>query len=301
MDAAEVVVGRVAEVWRFPVKSMLGERLVQVEIGATGVVGDRGWALLDPTDGKVVSAKNPRKWPRMLELRATYLEAPVQGAPPPPVEISLPDGSSVRSGTTGVDASLSAYLGRSVQLVSTAPEVPTMEETWPAIEGLAPESFIAGTRIDTAVPDETVSDIQMAMAAPAGTFFDLSALHLLTTSTLAELTRLLPQGAFDVRRYRPNVLVDSSDAGFTENTWVGKRVMLGPDAAMQVVLPTMRCIMTTLAQQDLAYDPDLLRTIAAANRLEIDGLGTWACAGVYGDAAAPGTVRVGDTVLLGTP
>ena len=301
MDAAEVVGGRVAEVWRFPGTSMLGERLVQVEIGATGVVGDRGWALLDPTDGKVVSAKNPRKWPRMLELRATYLEAPVQGAPPPPVEISLPDGSSVRSGTTGVDASLSAYLGRSVQLVSTAPEVPTMEETWPAIEGLAPESFIAGTRIDTAVPDETVSDIQMAMAAPAGTFFDLSALHLLTTSTLAELTRLLPQGAFDVRRYRPNVLVDSSDAGFTENTWVGKRVMLGPDAAMQVVLPTMRCIMTTLAQQDLAYDPDLLRTIAAANRLEIDGLGTWACAGVYGDAAAPGTVRVGDTVLLGTP
>ena len=73
-EPSGTVVGHVAEVWRFPVKSMLGERLDQIEVTAAGVVGDRGWALVDAADGKVVSAKNPRKWGRVLELRASYAE-----------------------------------------------------------------------------------------------------------------------------------------------------------------------------------------------------------------------------------
>lgn len=298
MGNAGTVVGSVAEVWRFPVKSMLGERLDEVDITPAGVVGDRGWALLDPEDGKVVSAKNPRKWGRMLELRASYVEAPATQGTPAPVVIELPDGSSVGSDDADVGERLSAFLGRPVHLVSAAPEQRTMEETWPDVDGLAPEAFIERTRIDTGVADETVSDIAMAMAAPPGTFFDLSALHLLTTSTLAELTRIQPDGAFDVRRYRPNVLVETTAPGFVENDWVHGRVELGDSAAMHVALPTMRCIMTTLAQEDLPRDPSLLRTVARSNRLEIEGLGSWACAGVYGDAAASGTVRVGDEVRL---
>lgn len=98
----EAVIGRVAELWRFPVKSALGERLDEVELSGSGVVGDRGWAMIDATDGKVVSAKNPRKWPRVLELRARCLEAPVAESPPPPVEIALPDGTLVGSDEPGV-------------------------------------------------------------------------------------------------------------------------------------------------------------------------------------------------------
>lgn len=290
--------GRVAEVWRFPVKSMLGERLERMEVTTAGVAGDRSWALIDAEDGKVVSAKNPRKWGRVLGLRAAYLDEPTAGGAVPAVGITFPDGTLVRSDEPGADEALSAFLGRSVHLTSIAPGSRTMEETWPDVEGLAPEAFIERTRIETNVPAEVVSDITMAMAAPPGTFFDLSVLHLVTTSTLAELARLQPGGAFDVRRYRPNVLVDTTDAGFVENDWVGKRVGLGADAAMQVALPTMRCIMTTLAQEELPRDPSLLRTIAAHNRLEIGGLGSWACAGIYGDAAEPGTVSVGDEVRL---
>lgn len=297
-NGAGTMVGSIAEVWRFPVKSMLGERLDEVEVSSAGVVGDRGWALLDTEDGKVVSAKNPRKWGRMLELRASYVEPPIADAPPPPVAIELPDGTSARSDDDDVDERLSSFLGRPVHLVSAAPEQRTMEETWPDVDGLAPEAFIEGTRIDTGVADETVSDITMAMAAPPGTFFDLSALHLLTTSTLAELTRVQPDGAFDVRRYRPNVLVATTEEGFVENDWVHRRVELGESAAMHVALPTMRCIMTTMAQEDLPRDPSLLRTVARSNRLEIEGLGSWACAGVYGDAAAPGTIRVSDEVRV---
>lgn len=299
MDPGAVTVeGRVGQVWRFPVKSMLGERLDRAQITSAGVVGDRAWALVDPTDGKVVSAKNPRKWSRVLELRASYLEEPDPGGPARPVSVELPDGAVVTSRDTGTDAALSRFLGREVHLRSVAPPVRTMEEVWPEVEGLAPEAFIERTRIDTGMDDETVSDIAMAMAAPPGTFFDLSVLHLVTDATLRELARLQPNGAFDVRRYRPNILVESSGAGFVENGWVGRRVALGDEAAMQVSLPTMRCIMTTLAIEDLPRDPSLLRTIAAHNRLEIAGLGTWACAGVYGDVAAAGTVAVGDEVGL---
>ena len=293
------LVGRVAEVWRFPVKSMLGERLDQVEVTTAGVVGDRSWALVDAEDGKVVSAKNPRKWGRILELRASFLEEPSAEGPAAPVQIELPDGSLVTSHDPRCSGTVSAFLGRDVRLRSVAPAVRTMEETWPDVEGLAPAAFIERTRIDTGVPHETVSDITMAMAAPAGTFFDLSVLHLITSSTLEELARLQPGGAFDVRRYRPNVLVESQGSGFVENGWVGRRVGLGPAAEVQVALPTMRCIMTTLAIEDLPRDPSLLRTIAAHNRLEIGGLGTWACAGVYGDAAEPGSVAVGDEVRVG--
>ena len=293
------VVGRVAEVWRFPVKSMLGERLDQVEVTAAGVVGDRSWALVDAEDGKVVSAKNPRKWARILELRASFLEEPTAEGPAAHVQVELPDGSLAASHDGAAADAISAFLGRDVRLQSVAPAVRTMEETWPDVPGLAPEAFIERTRIDTGVPDETVSDITMAMAAPPGTFFDLSVLHLITSSTLEELARLQPGGAFDVRRYRPNVLVASEGTGFVENGWVGRRVRLGPAAEMQVALPTMRCIMTTLAMEDLPRDPSLLRTIATHNRLEIGGLGTWACAGIYGDAAAPGVVAVGDEVRVG--
>jgi uncharacterized protein YcbX len=292
---------RIDQLWRFPVKSMLGEAVDELEVTERGVVGDRGWALIDTSDGKVVSAKNPRKWPRVLELSASWIEPPaagVTGADLPPVAVAFPDGTTLRSDDAGIDGTLSTFLGRDVRLTSITPDTVTMEETWPDLEGLAPESFIASTKIETDDPDEVVSDIRMAMAAPPGTFFDLAALHLLTTSTLAALTAAYPGGAFDVRRYRPNVLVGNDETGYVENAWVGKTVGLGEGgAAMSVTMPTMRCIMTTLAQDGLPKDTGLLRTIAAENRLEIGG-GMWACAGVYGGVAGSGTVRVGDPVTV---
>ena len=282
---------RVDQLWRFPVKSMLGERVESVEVTARGVVGDREWALVDATDGKVVSAKNPRKWGKALELSAAWEDG---GG----VAITFPDGGVARSGEPDVDARLSAFLGRDVRLTSTSPAGATFEETWPAdVEGLAPEEFIASTRMADSDEPEVTSDIGLAMMAP-GTFFDLAALHLLTTSTLAALAAAQPDGTFDVRRYRPNVLVETEGADYVENGWVGQRVALGAGgAAMQVALPTMRCIMTTMAMDGLPADRSLLRTIARENRLEIGG-GQWACAGVYGGVAGTGTVRVGDEVSL---
>jgi len=282
----------VAEIWRYPVKSMLGERLAECEIGRAGLAGDRSFALIDLEDGKVASAKNPHKWASLLSCRAALSDESL-------VEITLPDGSRMRSDDPGIDAALSEVCGRGVHLASTAPDDRAFEEVWPDIDGLAPQQVIDGTNIGTDPDGEKISQFPLGSAAPSGTFFDVSVLHLLTTQTLAQLQGLAPDASFDVRRYRPNLVIETgSEPGFVENGWVGRLLRLGDDVEVSVTLPTMRCVMTTLAQEDLPRDRETLRTIAAANRIKIEGMGTWACAGVYGDVATAGVVRVGDAVAL---
>ena len=272
---------------------MLGESLPEAELRPDGLVGDRAFALIDLEDGKVASAKNPRKWEVLLACRAALLDGSV-------VEITLPDGSSVRSDDPDVDAVLSKTVGRDVRLASTAPDDRAFEEVWPSdIDGLAPDALIAATTVATDENGERVSQFPLGSAAPTGTFFDLAVLHLMTSATLEHLRELNRDGTFDGRRFRPNLLVDTDAApGFVENGWAGRTVVIGRDAKVSVTMPTMRCVMTTLAQEDLPRDRGILRTIAGHNRVDIPGFGTWACAGAYADVAAPGTIRVGDPITL---
>src|SRR5262245_13419662 len=179
----------VVSLWRYPVKSMQGEQPDGAELTPTGVVGDRAYAVVDGATGKVASAKHPRKWARLLDCAAAFVAAPQADAPPPPVRITLPGGDEVTSDDPAVDGRLSEVLGRPVHLVSVAPERPVLEELWPEVDGLAPAEFIQATAVAGEDEDaETVSDITMGLAAPPGTFFDLSSLHLITTATLDRLT-----------------------------------------------------------------------------------------------------------------
>src|SRR3954453_5903759 len=228
---------------RYPVKSMLGEALDEVELGPAGVPGDRSYAVLDAEDGTVASAKHPRKWAALLGMRAAYLDEPRAGEPLPPVTITFPDGGTRRSDDTDVDAALSAALGRRVRLTSRVPEKPVFEEQWPDIDGLAPTEFIESTTTSH-TDGEPVSTIGLAAMAPPGAFVDLAVLHVLTTATLAALSAAAPGSAFDPRRYRPNVLLDVPDP-FAEDEWVGAGLDLG-EAGIDVAMPTMRCVMTTL-------------------------------------------------------
>jgi uncharacterized protein YcbX len=288
----------VSSLWRYPVKSMQGERLESAELTPTGVVGDRAYAVLDAATGKVASAKHPRKWAALLGCAARFVAEPRAGEPPPPVRITLPGGDEVGSDDAEVDARLSAALGRPVRLVSVAPDSRILEELWPDVEGLAPAEFIQATAVAGDDPSEVVSDIAMGLAAAPGTFFDVASLHLITTATLDRLTALAPGSRFDARRYRPNVVVGTADDGFVENAWPGRTVRLGADAEAAVDLATMRCVMTTLAQDDLPVDAATLRAIARHNRIEIPGLGHWACAGVYARVTRAGSVRTGDAVAV---
>ncbi len=297
--AEGTVIGSVVALWRYPVKSMAGEELDEAAITERGVLGDRAYALLDRADGKIASAKHPRKWGRLLNFRASYVESPAAGGGLPPVRITLPDGVAVESGDADVDEVLSEATGRSVTLTTTAAGTGTLEEYWPAIEGLAPQEFIDTTLIATGDPNEKVSDISMARASPRGSYFDSSVLHLLTTATLESLRARYPGGRFDPRRYRPNLVISVSGDGFVENDWPGRTLAVGPVVRIRASTPTARCVMTTLAQEGLPKDDEVLRTLARSNRLALPGGGPgWACAGVYADLVTPGTVRRGDPVAL---
>lgn len=286
----------VASLHRFPVKSMLGERVQRCHVAVDGVVGDRAWAVLDAEDGTVASAKHPRKWAGLLGMRAAFVEEPVPGGDTPPVRITFPDGTVLRSDEPGTDDALSAALGRPVLLSSEPTRDWSLDELWPDLDGLAPAEFIDATSKGRTDEGRPVSRLPLGEATPYATFFDLAVLHLLTTSTLARLAELAPGSDFDVRRYRPNLVLDVPGEGFTEDDWVGGEVRAG-EATVAVTMRTMRCVMTTLAQEELPADPDTLRTIAAHHRREAMG-GLWACAGVYAGVAGPGEVRVGDPVVV---
>jgi uncharacterized protein len=131
----------------------------------------------------------------------------------------------------------------------------------------------------------------------AGPFFDLFAVSVLTTSTLAQLQALRPESRFDARRFRMNIVVESIEEGFVENGWTGRSLQIGAHVRLTVALPDPRCVMTTRAQDDLPEDTEILRTLVRHNRLEVAG-GLYPCAGVYAVVDVSGTTRAGDRVSV---
>lgn len=263
----------VVALWRYPIKSMQGEELNASIVSERGLLGDRAYALLDANDGKVASAKNPRKWPNLFAFRANYSEEPRTDGAPAPVRITLPDGTLVASTQANLAALLKSILGREVVLKAAAPEKPVLEEYWPDIEGLDHR--------------DKVTDEEM----PAGSFFDLAPIHLLTTATLDCLRALYPEGRFEVRRFRPNIVaaVDGQPRAFVENDWVGRTLRVGPEVRLQIIKPCGRCVMTTLPQSDLPHDPGILRTAVQHNKGHV---------GVYATVLRGGTIRRGDSIQL---
>jgi uncharacterized protein YcbX len=283
VSSASASVGTVSALWRYPVKSMQGEQVDTYELSERGFTGDRAWALVDQEAGLVVSAKHPRKWGAVLQCSARLLDDDA-------TEITLPDGASVRSDDPDVDTRLSAAFGREIKLMSSAPDDRHYEMLSPNIDGVVPEEFIAENRTSDE-PDGTLTDLALGLLTPPGAFFDLTTVHAITSATLAQL------GA-DVRRFRPNVVIDVEGQGYVENGWAGQSLAFGPSAVTQVVIPTMRCVMTTLPQPGLPQDKSVLQTLARENRVEIPGMGTWACAGIYATVSTGGPVTVGDEVAL---
>jgi uncharacterized protein YcbX len=266
-------VGSVVSLWQYPVKSMMGEELNATEVTERGLLGDRAYALVDSSDGKVATAKNPRKWPRLFDFRATFIEPARAAAKVPPVRIALPDGTTVTSDQGDLNQILSKALNREVTLRAAEREAVNAEEYWPDMEGLDHR--------------DTVTDFTL----PEGTFFDCAMVHLLTTATLDRLRELYPQGRFEIRRFRPNIVVQlaSGEKSFAENAWVGHTLAIGTAARLNITGPCGRCVMTTLAQGDLSKDPGILRTAAQHNQVNV---------GVYAAVARGGTIRRGDSVRI---
>ena len=252
---------------------MMGEELNATDVTERGLLGDRAYALVDTSDGKAATAKNPRKWPGLFDFRATFAEPVRPGARVPSVRIVLPDGTTVTSDQGDLNQILSKALDREVTLRAAQHGAVTAEEYWPDLEGLDHR--------------DTVTDFTL----PEGTFFDIGMVHLLTTATLDRLRELYPQGRFEVRRFRPNIVVApaSSEKNFVENDWLGHTLAIGDEVRLNITGPCSRCVMTTLPQGDLPKDPGILRTAAQHNRVNV---------GVYAAVQRGGTIRRGDLVRL---
>lgn len=272
---------RVTQVWRYPVKSMLGEQLDSADIGEHGIVGDRSFALIDSETGKVCSAKRHDLWGDLFRFRSRLERLGL-------AQITFPDGTQASTADTDISSALSEALGRNVRLSSTAPEDATIEEIWPDVKGPRRYGPTIGEH-----DGEKVIDVIASFAAP-GDFFDFCAIHLLTTNTVAELQQREAASQFDVRRFRPNIVVEvPAEQGFVENDWTS--VTIG-DVQLQTLMPVPRCVMTTLAQEDLPRDAGILRATATHNMIEAGPLGDMPCAGIYAAVTSGGTIKIGDTV-----
>ncbi len=256
----------VSALYRYPIKSMLGEDLAAVEIDPRGVIGDRAYAVIDPAENRVGSAKIPKKWARLYEFRATY-DGASDGTLPTP-SIAFPDGSVVPADAPDLESRLSAEFGREVRFVSQKPGDLKLEAVKPGLDAV-----------------ELAETVDFPLVNP---FFDFAALHIVTTATLEHFRSLYSGGDFDARRFRPNIVLDTpGETGFLEETWIGNTLAVGNQVRVRVFMKTHRCAAPTLPHHGLPKDNEILRTANKHNAGNV---------GVYATVERTGTVRVGDVV-----
>jgi uncharacterized protein YcbX len=282
------VLGAVCDLRRYPVKSMLGERIERAVLTGNGIVGDRRYALLDDETGKVISVKRPKRWGRMFELAGS-----TDGER---VYVSFPDGASLTMTDPELPKRLSNLFGRAVSVATVPPADAAYDEAWAGElkEGAAPYLGMKTEVID----GEEFIDGGAFMRANQN-FFDFGALHLVTTAATKKLAEHAPQSRFDPHRFRPNIVIDTPDVALTETKWQGRTLVIG-DTQLTVGIPVPRCVMTTLAQADLPADRNVLRTISKHSAIDLLGTGTpYPCVGVYADVVKAGEIAIGDAVMIG--
>jgi uncharacterized protein YcbX len=281
--------GTVAEIWRYPVKSMAGERVTQSAIAARGLHADRMWAVRDVELGAFTTA---RRWPALLQCGARFAEDP-EGRPAGPgdvleVIVTFPDKSELSSFDPAIHEQLSKLIGRPARLESLPPLSDKQRYR-------APAPNKADIRRQFAIPDgEPLPDFSMfplrklaelsRYATPVGSLHDAYPIHIVTRASLRALTERASGARFDVRRFRPNVVIELEGSEFAEFGWCGGR-LLAPRVTFEPNIPTLRCSVPTRPQDDLAADPGVVRAINA----HADH-----CLGVYADVARTGILAEGD-------
>jgi uncharacterized protein YcbX len=297
----------VKEIWRYPVKSMAGERLERSEVGERGLWGDRGWAVRNDDTGEIHNAK---RFPVLMQCSARYRTPPGEDQIPE-VDITLPDGEALGTDSARLSTRLSELMGRPVSLRRLEPATNRKyyrrDQPGAALIGRLAASRTLRRLIQRVVegqlrlefgrePDEPMPDLGNMTSdvfefyTPPGTYFDVLPIHVISTSAMQTMRMIDLAASWDVRRFRPNVLIETAtDQGHVERNWVGHTVQIG-GFAIRGEMPTIRCAMTMHAQNELPRDPLVLRAIVR----DADQ-----CLGLYASVVVTGTVSVGDPVTLG--
>jgi uncharacterized protein len=285
-------IGTVSSVWRYPAKSMMGDEFPSLAVDGGGVVGDRGWAVRDEVRGGIRGAK---KIGGLMKLHARYVDEPRTGAPPPPIEIGLPDGKTVRSDDADANERLSAFLDHPVTLCPLQPatDLEHYRRGAPDTEDFDAEMRqIFGREPDEPLPgfEGMPLDVLIEYESPPGSYFDAFPILVVTDQSLDTLARLAPDSDFDVRRFRPNIVVatDGVEGEFPEQGWIGRRLRVG-EVELEVTASCPRCVMVTREFADLPQDRQVLRTIVRDADQNV---------GVYATVTTPGTIATGAPVTL---
>ncbi|CAM3886050.1 MOSC domain-containing protein [Smaragdicoccus niigatensis] len=282
-------VGTVVALWRYPVKSMQGEQISSSVIDRRALHADRMWAVRDLELKAVTTA---RRLPMLLGCSARYVEEPAIGVGPGDVAhvvVTFPDGSEIVSTDRDrMNRALSDLTGKSVALVSLPPVTDKA-----AYRGVMFSKKDIRQQFQVAdgdpLPDFSMFPLRKLaelaiFATPVGIFADAYPVHILTTSSLKAMAAI--GGDFDVRRFRPNILVETTGEGLVEQDWIGGTLRTGT-VGIRVEVPTVRCSVPLRPQPGLEPDPAVVKTISRHNDR---------CLGVYADVTTVGSVSVGDAV-----
>ena len=272
----------VANIYRYPVKSMMGEALSEADIGEFGIAGDRGWAVRDEKRGGIRGGK---KIPQLMTLAA-------QSGPAAPL-ITAPDGDSASASSEGINEWLSDKLNHPVTLWPLLPaeQLDHYRRGAPDTEDFEQElRAVFGRLPDEPLPDLTGFEELLEFESPPGTYFDAFPISVMSQQSLATMNQLNGDSLFDVRRFRPNLLVDisGSDHLFPEQAWVGKTLSIG-SVKLKIEMTCPRCSMTTHGFDDLPQDAQIMRKLVANSE---GNLGTYASVVQAGKVFAGDSVRV---------
>ena len=272
----------VTHIYRYPVKSMMGETLSEADIGVAGIPGDRGWAVRDEKRGGIRGGK---KIPQLMTLTAQ------SGAVAP--LITAPDGDSASANTDGINQWLSDKLNHPVTLWPLLPadQLDHYRRGAPDTEDFEQElRAVFGRLPNEPLPDLAGFEELLEFESPPGTYFDAFPISIMSQQSLNTMNQLEGESRFDVRRFRPNLLVDipDTDHPFPEQAWVGKTLSIG-SVMLKIDTTCPRCAMTTHGFDDLPQDAQIMRKLVANSEGNL---------GIYASVVQAGRVTAGDSVSV---
>lgn len=275
--------GSVKEIWRYPVKGMAGEKIQQCSITASGLAGDRTWAVYDVKRQEIQSCKFR---PELLMCKATSRENITDSH----VDITFPDGTTLGSDNPTIHDKLSSLVGHAstLKFLESDQELSFFHRYKGAKQGWLEELKDTFTREDNEpFPDfsSLPPEVEQYVTLP-GSFYLVSPFHIITTATLNYLKHKQPEADWSIPRFRPNLVVDTGPdiIELIEQKWINKQIKIG-HSSIDCTATAPRCGAVTRRQKDIPFDKSMLRTIVKEAEQNL---------GIYGSIVAEGVIRVGD-------
>jgi uncharacterized protein len=260
-----MLIGTVESLWRYPVKSMAGERMTEAFMGFAGIYGDRCYAFRSSAASKGCPYLTASTQEQMLLYRPQFRH-PERATMPP----NYAEAARIAPGLTPANGDAEDM---QLDVVTPVGEVLAIDD--PQLVQMLGAGISEKHQLTLVRSDRALTDCR-----------PISLIGLPTIQQLQTKAGV----ALDKRRFRANIYANfASDEGFAEDALVGRRLRIGASATMMVLERDPRCKMISLDPDTGAHNPQVLRTVAQAHE---------AYAGVYGAVLIEGVLAIGDAIEL---